>query len=175
MWMLLTWFRCVTAVWLAFWTWLLRKITFEGRWRISWTNWLTWEWLDSEWMPVSTCGLAIWTTFTAVSTTWIPNGSPAAADPLSSRRWGLVFCFFLCRTIFLLDVNPFFFFFLLLKRWLISEVSPLQPASMLVLEEWLSLNTVPDWENSSGSGMDRSCLTLSECATAVKTKCQSLT
>lgn len=111
MWMLLTWFRCVTAVWLAFWTWLLRKITFEGRWRISWTNWLTWEWLDSEWMPVSTCGLAIWTTFTAVSTTWIPNGSPAAADPLSSRRWGLVFCFFLCRTIFLLDVNPFFFFF----------------------------------------------------------------
>ena len=46
-------------------------------------------------------------------------------------------------------------------RLLISVVSPLRPGSTSILEEWLSSNTVPSWEQSSANGTGRSCLTLS--------------
>lgn len=83
-------FRCVTAVWLVCWTLPWRRITSGAKWPTSWTSWLTWAWLDSEWMPASTCGPVTCLLSTVVCTTSTPSGSLVAPGPSSSRR-----CFFL--------------------------------------------------------------------------------
>lgn len=82
-------FRCVTAVWLVCWTLPWRRITSGAKWPASWTSWLTWAWLDSEWMPASTCGPVTCLLSTVVCTTSTPSGSLVAPGPSSSRR-----CFF---------------------------------------------------------------------------------
>ncbi len=42
--------------WKISWIWPWRRTMLEENRLISWTNWLTWDWLDSGLMHVSTCG-----------------------------------------------------------------------------------------------------------------------
>lgn len=79
--------RWETVVWLVFWTWLWRRTMCVVRRPTTWTSWLTWEWLDSEWTPASTCGLVIFLLSMAVLIIWTLSGFPLAQDLLSSKRY----------------------------------------------------------------------------------------
>lgn len=78
--------RCVTVVWSVCWIWLWRRTLFGTRWPTSWTNWSTWAWPDSGWMPSSTCGLETSTLSLVVCITWTLSGSPMTPNPSSSKR-----------------------------------------------------------------------------------------
>lgn len=79
--------RWETVAWLVFWTWLWRRTMCVVRRPTTWTNWLAWEWLDSEWTLASTCGLVIFLLSMAVLTIWTLSGFPLAPDLLSSKRY----------------------------------------------------------------------------------------